>query len=180
MADVLSPLTYGAIDFRLFRPQRKQKKKKRKQPTKQSKNKSKFKIPSAKNNAIYGNELEATFPWTERLAQANLDGISISVSDSEHFGHNFPLILSTNTTIVTFQNIGQQPNEATKSKSTHTNRAFRSSNVSMALFAKYGLNEAKLQSPHLFNTRMKSVEPHSFSYITNNINEKAIASWNQT
>ena len=50
----------------------------------------------------------------------------------------------------------------------------------MALFAEHGLNEAKLQSPHIFNTRMKSVEPRSFSYITNNINEKAVASLNQT
>ena len=50
----------------------------------------------------------------------------------------------------------------------------------MALFAEHGLNKAKLQSPYLFNTRMKSVEPRYFSYITNNINDEAVASWNQT
>ena len=109
-----------------------------------------------------------------------MDGIAISASDSEHFGHNFLSTPGTNTTIVTFQNIGRKPNEATKSKSTHKARAFRSTNAGMALFAEHGLNETKLQPPHLFNTRMKSVEPHSFPYITNNINEKAFASWNQT
>ena len=50
----------------------------------------------------------------------------------------------------------------------------------MALFAEHGLNETKLQSPHLFSARMKSMEPRSFFYITNNINEKAVAYWNQT
>ena len=55
-------------------------------------------MPSAKNNAIYGNEPEATFPWTVRLTQANLHGITISASNSEHFGHNFPSTPGTNTT----------------------------------------------------------------------------------
>ena len=108
------------------------------------------------------------------LAQANLDWTAISASDTEHFGHNFISTPVTNTTIVTFQNIGQQPNEATKSKSTHNALAFRSSNAGVAMFAEHGLNEAKLQLPHLFNTRMKSVEPRSFSYITNNINKRPL------
>ena len=108
-----------------------------------------------------------------------MDRIEISATDSEHFGHNFPSAPGTNTTIVTFQNIGQQPSEATESKSAHNARAFRSSNAGVALFAEHGLNEAKLQSYHLFYTRMKSVETRSFSYITNNINEKDVASWNQ-
>jgi len=132
------------------------------------------------NNAIYGNKLKATLPRTERPTKANLHVIAISASDSEHFGHNFHLVPGTNTTIVTFQKIGQQPNETTKSKSIHIARAFRSSNAGMALFAEHGLNGAKRQSPHLFNTRMKSMGPRSFSYITNNINEKAVAYWNQT
>ena len=116
----------------------------------------------------------------ERLTQSNLHGVAISASDSEHFGHNFPSTPGTNTTIVAFHNIGQQPNYATKSKSTHNARAFRSSNAGVALFAEHGLNEAKLQSPHLFSARMKSTESRSFSYITNNINEKSAAAWDQT
>jgi len=49
----------------------------------------------------------------------------------------------------------------------------------VALFAEHGLNVAKLQSQQLFRINMKSVEPYSFSYITNNINKKDVASWNQ-
>ena len=129
MADSLSPLTYGVIDFRLFHPQSARK---RRKSNLQNNLNTKF----LQLRVMPSNELEATFPRTERLTQANLHGIAISASDSEHFGHNFPSTPGTNTTIVTFQNIGQQPNDATTSKSTHNDRAFRSSNAGVALFAK--------------------------------------------
>jgi len=66
------------------------------------------------------------------------------VSDSENFGHNFPFTPGTNTKIVTFQNIGQQPNEATKAKLTHNNRAFRSSHAGVALFAEHDIRRTCL------------------------------------
>ena len=93
------------------------KKKKKTKPTKKSKKKkTKHNNPTASNHATYGNELAAALPRTARLTQANLHGVAISASDSETFGHTFPSTPGTNTTIITFQNIGQQPNDATKSK----------------------------------------------------------------
>ena len=98
-------------------PRKKKKKTKKTKPTKKSKKKkTKHNNPTASNHATYGNELAAALPRTARLTQANLYGVAILASDSEHFGHTFPSTPGTNTTIITFQNIGQQPNDATKSK----------------------------------------------------------------
>ena len=132
----------------------------------------------SRTNANYGNQLPK--PQRPPLVQSNLHGQSISATDSEHFGHTYPRTPSPNTTIVTFQNIHPQKEGGKHSKSLHNARAFRASNAGVALIAEHCLNEAKLPLRDLFQTRMREVTPDSFSYITNNINEKDVASWNQT
>ena len=112
------------------------------------------------------------------LVQSNLWGERIASNDSESFGDIFPISIERNHIIVTYQNIGQQPQFSHFNKSEETSKAFRGSNASLAMYTETGLNQWKLQPADRFNERMRKYNPKSISYHFHNTNLGEEATWN--
>ena len=112
------------------------------------------------------------------LTQSTLLGVPLDSSDSEFFGHSFPSSPSSNSSIITFQNIGPQPKASFSSKAIFNSKSFSKCHSSVSLFAEHCLNERALDHPSLFSTRMSTANPSTFTYITNNTTESS--PWNQT
>ena len=85
------------------------------------------------------------------LEQADLNGESIAAKDSDTFGNEYPEKPNSNSTIITFQNTGQQPYRRYDYKSSATAQAFRKSHANIALYAEISLNEKKLKINEKFN-----------------------------
>jgi len=75
------------------------------------------------------------------LVQTNLLGEQMPAKDIEVFGHNYPKSPGDNSTIITFQNTGPQPASSYNHKAVQTDRAFKDSKESVALYAETFLNE---------------------------------------
>ena len=71
----------------------------------------------------------------KRLVQTDLHGDTIPEKDSEVFGHNFPVKLFDNCSIITFQNIGGLPRNLRSFKNHQMSKAFKESKASIALYA---------------------------------------------
>ena len=72
------------------------------------------------------------------LVQRTLTGDQITLIDSETFGHEYPSKPNDNCTIITFQNIGPQPQSAHSLTANLTAQAFKVSKASVALYAEHG------------------------------------------
>jgi len=128
------------------------------------------------NNTTHGNP--SPLVQYPPMVQATIEGPSVESSDSEAFGHNFPTSPSTNTTIITYQNIGPQT-ETIRSRAHHNARAFKSSNAGISLISEHGLNHYKIRNGHQYNDRMRTVDKTSYSYISHNANEAQDFGWKQ-
>ena len=107
-----------------------------------------------------------------------MTGVPLPASDSEAFGHTFPVAPNPHCSIITFQNIGPQPKSGFNGRVAHNSRSFQNSKASIALFAEHCLNEQHLDLLDTFNYRMRRADRGSFSYLVNNIND--VSAWNQT
>ena len=112
------------------------------------------------------------------LDQQDLHGETLTAKDSDVFGNNYPEIPNNNSTIITFQNIGQQPQSKYDYKSIATSKSFRASHANIALYAEISLNEKKIKVGEKFNDRMKHFNPKSFSLVSSNRHCGPDASWN--
>ena len=113
------------------------------------------------------------------LGQTNLHGEILPAKDLEAFGHDFPERPNDNCSIITFQNIGQQPKSKFEYKATTTARAFKASKASIALYAELSINESKLPPYEKFSNRMKQYNPKSLSYTSSNQHQKEESPWNR-
>ena len=100
--------------------------------------------------------------------QTNLFGDVLSSSDSNKFGDEFPEHPNENCSIITYQNIGQQPESAYERKSRETAKAFKMSKASIALYTELLICEEKLRVNEKFNDRMQYKNPRSFSVVSSN------------
>ena len=105
------------------------------------------------------------------LSQSNLHEEDLAAKDSEAFGDDYPPQPGKNCTLITFQNIGPQRFLLFDHNPSETSKAFKKSQAGIALYAECSLAESLLVPGKSFNTRMKVDSPHSFSKLTNNINE---------
>ena len=112
------------------------------------------------------------------MVQCNLRGEVLPVIDSEIFGHNYPTKVNTNCSIITYQNVGQQPKYGFQYKAKETAKSFRDSKASIAMYNKTGLNQTKLERCDKFNDRMKKINPRSISYHCHNQNLPKDEVWN--
>ena len=69
---------------------------------------------------------------TSVYGQRNLHGEVLTSKDSDTFGDEFPKSPETNCSIITYQNIGQQPQSRYERKAIETSKAFRMSKASIA------------------------------------------------
>ena len=111
------------------------------------------------------------------LEQSDLNGDSIAAKDSDTFGNDYPERPNNNSTIITFQNTGQQPYSRYSYKSSATALAFCKSHANIALYAKISLNEQKLKLNEKFNDRMKHFNQNSFSLVSSNQHYSKNAGW---
>ena len=100
--------------------------------------------------------------------QTNLFGDVLSSSNSNKFGDEFPEHPNENCSIITYQNIGQQPESAYERKSRETAKAFKMSKASIALYTELSICEEKLRINEKFNDRMQYKNPRSFSVVSSN------------
>ena len=105
---------------------------------------------------------------TSRRGQSNLFGEILSSKDSDEFGDKFPKSPAENCSIITYQNIGQQPRSAFDRKSRETSKAFKKSKASIALYAELSICEEMLPVNEKFNDRMQFFNPRSFSVVSSN------------
>ena len=89
-------------------------------------------------------QVETIQRYKNTLVQTNLRGEQIPAKDSEFFGHSYPARIHTNCSIITYQNIGQQPRIGFNFKSRETSKAFKNSRASVAMYNETGLNEKQL------------------------------------
>ena len=75
------------------------------------------------------------------LVQTNLWGQQLDSFECEYFGDFYPSRVRSNSIIVTYQNIGQQPQFSWEYKSLEMSKAFRDSKTSVALYTETGLNQ---------------------------------------
>jgi hypothetical protein len=115
----------------------------------------------------------------KRLTQSNLQGEHMAAKDSESFRDTYPPNPGKNKTIITFQNIGPQRFSLYHQTSVATSRAFKDSEAGIALYAECSLIGSLLPAGNGFNNKMRILSPNSFSRLTNNTNERHIATWNQ-
>lgn len=113
-----------------------------------------------------------------RLVQTNMHGFNLSEKDSEVFGHNYPKKPFENSSIITFQNVGQLPQSMYGRKSIQMSKAFKDSKANIALYAEPSLNDRFLNPNEKFNDRMKMKSPGSFSIISCNTKLGESAKWN--
>jgi len=128
------------------------------------------------NNSRHTNST-SNHPTASRLTQSTLQGTSLAAADSEAFGHPFPNSPATNCSIVTFQNIGPQPQFTHSSRSSRNSTAFSTSHASLSLLAEHCLNERALEPQHYFSRRLSRASSSAFSYLTNNSQEST--DWRQ-
>ena len=89
----------------------------------------------------------------------------------------YPEQPNNNSTIITFQNTGQQPYTRYSYKSSATTLAFRESHANIVLYAEISLNEQKLKLNEKFNDRMKHFNQNSFSLVSSNQHYSKNAGW---
>ena len=123
-------------------------------------------------------QVETIQRFKNNLVQTNLKGEQIPTKDSEFFGHFYPDRINTNCSIITYQNIGQQPRFGFTFKSKETSKAFKNSKASVAMYNETGLNEKQLERYDKFNDRMRKFNPKSKSYHSHNHHLSSEASWN--
>ena len=111
------------------------------------------------------------------LVQRTLTGDQITIINSEIFGHEYPSKPNDNCTIITFQNIGPQPQSAYLLTANLTAHAFKVSKASVALYSEYGLNDCRLRKQEQFFHRMRRVNEGSTSYVSNNTTIHPFHSW---
>jgi len=103
-----------------------------------------------------------------------------SAFDVEDFGDPYPKPPHhRNHLLVTFQNIGPQPQFLNSDKAQINVASFRRSRPDIALFAEHDLNPSKLSDGHRFADRQIRSVPGTRSYIVNNIHEKDRHSYSQ-
>ena len=112
------------------------------------------------------------------LTQTTLLGVPLREADSEAYGHVFPTKPSPNSSIVTFQNIGPQPQLGSTSRAQFNSRSFSKCNSSISLYAEPCLNERALFPADLFSARITRASPSAYTYLSNNTTEDS--AWNQT
>ena len=100
------------------------------------------------------------------LDQEVLHGDSLAVKDSDTFGNIYLESLNNNLTIITFQNVGQQPYWKYNYKSIETSKAFRASHANITLYAEISLNKQKLPINEKFNDPIKHFSRKSFSFVS--------------
>ena len=113
-----------------------------------------------------------------RLVQTDMHGFNLSEKDSEVFGHNYPKKPFENSSIITFQNVGQLPQSMYGRKSIQMSKAFKDSKANIALYAEPSSNDRFLNPNEKFNDRMKMKSPGSFSIISCNTKLGESAKWN--
>ena len=112
------------------------------------------------------------------MAQCNLRGEELPVIDSECFGHHYPTRINTNCSIITYQNVGQQPKYGFHYKAKETAKSFRDSKASIAMYNETELNQTKVERCDKFNDRMKKINPRSIIYHCHNQNLPKDEVWN--
>ena len=165
----------------------KQKRNKKKSPPNKYRLRRRY---NTKNNTLYNNILRdrglnntnhgnpSPILYYPPMVQAMIEGASMESNDSEAFGHNYPKSPGSNTTIITYQNIGPQT-ETTRSSAEHNARAFKSRNAGVSLILEHGINHYKIKNGHRYNDWMRAVDKKSYSYISHNENEAHESSWKQ-
>ena len=111
------------------------------------------------------------------LVQRTLAGDVITIIDSETFGHEYPSKPNDNCTVITFQNIGPQPQSAYSITANLTATAFKVSKASVALYAEHGLNERRMRKQEQFFHRMRRVNEGATTYVSNNTTMHPYHSW---
>ena len=80
----------------------------------------------------------------KNLEQQDLHGDSLPAKDSDTFSNNYPEQPNNNSTIITFQNTGQQLYSRYNYKSSTAVTLFRDSHVNITLYTEVSLDEQKL------------------------------------
>ena len=111
------------------------------------------------------------------LVQRTLAGDVITIIDSETFGHEYPSKPNDNCTVITFQNIGPQPQSAYSITANLTATAFKVSKASVALYAEHGLNERRMRKQEQFFHRMRRINEGATTYVSNNTTMHPYHSW---
>lgn len=115
---------------------------------------------------------------TSLLGQRNLHSKVPSSKDSDAFGDEFPKSPEENCSIITYQNIGQQPQQRYDKKAINTSKAFKKSKVTVALYTELSICEEKIPPNEEFNGIMKEYSPRSMSIVSSNQNLREETSWN--
>ena len=115
---------------------------------------------------------------TSLLGQRNLYDKVLSLKDSEAFGDEFPKSSDVNCSIITYQNIGQQPRQRYDKKAIDTSKAFKRSKTSIALYTELSICEEKIPPNEKFNDQMQQYNPRSFSIVSCNQNLMDETPWN--
>ena len=105
-----------------------------------------------------------------RLDQTNLQGDRLASINGEIFGNEYPDKPGENCSIITFQNIGPQPNTSDKFKGIQTARAFQVSKANIAMYAEISLNERVLDHNDRFKEQMRCINRGSQTYYNYNTN----------
>ena len=112
------------------------------------------------------------------LGQSTLHGEILSAKDSECFGHEYPSEVNDYCSIITYQNIGQQPKSRYDRKAIKTATAFKASKASVALYTELSINEKGLSNDEKFDNRMKAFSPKSCSIVSSNQKIGKDTPWN--
>lgn len=98
----------------------------------------------------------------------NLHGKVLSSKYIDVFGHYFPEKNDENCSIISFQNVSQQPKSIYEHKGRQTSQAFTDSNASIAMYTELSIDEYQLPEHEKFNNRMWIFNPNSVSIISSN------------
>lgn len=82
-----------------------------------------------------------------RIVQLDMYGDIVQEIDSEIFRHNFPKKPYDNSSIITFQNTGQLPQNAYAHKLIQMAQAFKDSKANIAMYVELLIND-KLMTPN--------------------------------
>ena len=108
------------------------------------------------------------------LDQTNLRGDQLASINGKNFGDKYPDKPGENRLIITFQNIGPQPNTLDKFKGIQTARAFQVSKFNIVMYAEISLNKRVMDHNDRFKERMKRINRGSQTYYNYNTNAQEV------
>lgn len=98
-------------------------------------------------------------------------------NDSEAFSNSFPSKVQEHRSLITFQNIGPQPQYHSNDKAKSTNKVFEKCDALISMFAEVGLNEKKINQHHTFADQLIKTKKGTFVSHKYNTNEDDYRGW---